>query len=321
MTTEPAGAGAVPSGRPRFLLSSHDGFGLGHTRRNSRIARALLRAHPRAEVVLVTALSTLPPWLAHPGLRVVDVPSLVKGPDGRYAHPTLPVREVLARRARTFADLVRDWRPDAVLVDRHPFGTYRLPVAPHCCGWVCEPVPSGEPDSHHLVVAAGGGADGRLVLGLGRTLLEHRPEWHATVLAGPLGEASDDAGGGRIRHVRNASDTPAHLVRAGGVIQMAGYNSTVEALAAGLRPILVPRRTPRREQAIRALRLASLGLADVVDDDSAPSEVAWLLDRPRRLEAGRLEAAGIRLDGAERAAERIGVLLGDRLPRGRVVTS
>ena len=71
---------------------------------------------------------------------------------------------------------------------------------------------------------------------------------------------------------------------------MAGYNTTVEALAAGVRPLLVPRRSPRREQAIRATRLASLGLADIVDEDATVDEVSWLLRRPRRLDphvAGR----------------------------------
>jgi predicted glycosyltransferase len=83
---------------------------------------------------------------------------------------------------------------------------------------------------------------------------------------------------------------------------MAGYNSTFEALAAGIRPILVPRRHPRREQLIRASRLAALGLADVLDEDIGPADVSWLLDHARRLDPERLETAGISLDGAQRAA-------------------
>lgn len=34
----------------RFLFASHDGFGLGHVRRNTLIARALLAAEPRARL-------------------------------------------------------------------------------------------------------------------------------------------------------------------------------------------------------------------------------------------------------------------------------
>ena len=69
-----------------------------------------------------------------------------------------------------------------------------------------------------------------------------------------------------------------------------------------MRPILVPRRHPRREQLIRANRLAALGLADVLDEGIAPADVSWLLDQPRHFHPERLEAVGISLDGAHRAA-------------------
>lgn len=360
---------------PRYLLSSHDGFGLGHTRRNSLIAAAILEADPAARVTLVTGLDRSPAWLAHPRLGSVRVPAIVKDGSGRYAGARMPLREALARRAAAFAEVVADWRPDVVVVDRHPFGTfgelrrgllrarlsgaaivlglrdvldepdsvgdelgggswegvreiytdvlvygdpvvcdhqaeYGLPVAPAYCGWVTPPVPAPVPDPAHLVVAAGGGADGRAVYALGAALLAERADWRATILSGPF--AGDGAPAGvaadRVERVRSAPDPLRYLARAGAVVQMAGYNSTVEALALGLRPILVPRRSPRREQAIRALRLASLGLADVVDADSRASEVVWLLDRPRRLMPGAVERAGIRLDGAQRAARRLAAL-------------
>jgi predicted glycosyltransferase len=89
------------------------------------------------------------------------------------------------------------------------------------------------------------------------------------------------------------------------VVQMAGYNSTFESLAAGLRPVLVPRRSPRREQAIRAARLAAMGVADIVDEGAPADEVAWLVRRPRQLSASQLSDAGVRLDGAGRVAERL----------------
>jgi len=93
-------------------------------------------------------------------------------------------------------------------------------------------------------------------------------------------------------------------------VQMAGYNSTFEALAAGIRPVLVPRRTQRKEQVIRAERLAFLGLADVVDEDVPAAEVAALLTRPRLLPAGALDQAGIRMDGDRRAAKAVTALVG-----------
>ncbi len=358
---------------PRYLFSSHDGFGLGHTRRNSLIAHALLDADETAEVVLVTGLETGRSWLRHPRMRTVSVPALVKDATGNYRHHSLSVREAVARRASVFAELVNTVRPDVVVVDRHPYGTfgelrhgllrarlrgaalvlglrdvldeptrvsgelgggswegvreiytdvlvygaaeicdhqaeYGLPVEPTYCGWVApRPPPGVDVDPRLLVVAAGGGADGRAVYRLGAALTIERPDWHATILSGPFADRHEVAGS-RVRHVVDAPDPLSHLARAGAVIEMAGYNSTVEALVAGVRPILVPRRAPRREQAIRAQRFMSLGLADMVDAEAGAAEVAWLLDKPRRLEPGALARAGVHLDGAVRAAEHIASL-------------
>jgi predicted glycosyltransferase len=121
--------------------------------------------------------------------------------------------------------------------------------------------------------------------------------------------AEDTEPGDRLRVLRNMSDCAGLMAQAGAVLQMAGYNSTLEALAAGVRPILVPRRAPRREQAIRAVRLAAMDVADVVDPEVSPGELTWLLGRPRVLPPGALDAAGIRLDGAERAAAAISELV------------
>lgn len=362
---------------PRYLFSSHDGFGLGHTRRNSLIAHALLDADPGATVTLVTGLDVSHPWLVHPRLRAIGVPSLVKDETGAYANSHMSMRDALARRASIFNELVTDWRPDVVVVDRHPYGTrgelrqgllrarlrgaalvlglrdvldeaasvgrelgggswvgvreiytdvlvygssalcdheaeYGLPVEPIYCGWVTPAAPRATIDPDLLVVAAGGGGDGRAVYDLGESLLRERPEWRATILSGPFAGTSATVDG-RVEYVHDAPDTLPFLARAGAALQMAGYNSTVEALACGLRPILVPRRKPRREQAIRALRLASLGLADVIDSAAHAPEVAWLLDQPRRLAPGAVERAGIALDGADRAARHISALCRERV--------
>ncbi len=361
----------------RYLFSSHDGFGLGHTRRNTLIAQGLLRREPTAEITVVTGVAGDPGWLEDPRIRVVRVPSMVKDETGAYRNPGMSVEAALAARAEVFADLVRDWAPDVVVVDRHPYGVggelrrgllaariqgaalvlglrdvldepsrvipevrgrgwagvaeiytdvlvyghpavcdhrreYTLPVWPTYCGWVTDVVPPEPGEDDLLVVAAGGGGDGEMVYRLGLEVLRRRPQWRGVVIAGPHasgGEVPLEAQlADRVRVVHNPPDAAAIVARAGAVIQMAGYNSSVEALAAGLRPILVPRRTPRREQAIRAARLASLGLADMVDVGAAPEEVTWLLDRPRRLAAGAAAAAGIRFDGADEAARHIAAL-------------
>lgn len=363
----------------RYLFSSHDGFGLGHTRRNSVIAAALARVDPQAEVTLVTGVPSRPRWLRRSGVRVVPVPSMVKDDDGAYRNPGMSFGEALAERAAVFHREVVTWRPDVVVVDRHPYGVggelrrgllaariqgaalvlglrdvldepgrvvpevhgrgwtgvpevytdvlvygerilcdhaaeYDLPVEPRYCGWVTTPAPDVPVDPDLLVVAAGGGGDGADVYRLGLEVLRRRPRWRGVILAGPqAGDLTAPADlRGRVRVMRDAADAVSLTAAAGAVIQMAGYNSTVEALAAGHRPILVPRRSPRREQAVRAARLAALGLADTVDHGAAADEVAWMLDRPRRLPPGAPARAGVRLDGAETAARAVARLAGVR---------
>lgn len=358
----------------RYLFSSHDGFGLGHVRRNTLVATALLARDPAAEVAIVTGLGVRPAWLADPRLRVTTVPPLLKDADGAYRNDELSFEEAIARRAAGFEAAVAGFAPDVVVVDRHPYGLagelspgldraarsgaalvlglrdvldepskvaeelagdgwagvadrfdevlvygervlcdheaeYGLPVAPRYCGWVVERAPARRRDPHLLVVTAGGSGDGDAVFRLGIELAVRRPRQRVLLVAGPYATPTSATGmvlhpslGGRVELVRDTPGCGRLFAGAGSVVQMAGYNSTFEALAAGIRPILVPRRTPRREQAIRASRLAALGVADVVDEPAPADEVAWLLERPRVLPAGALEAAGIALDGAERAA-------------------
>ncbi len=354
---------------PRYLFSSHDGFGLGHVKRNATIARALLAAEAEAEVTLVTGAARKPSWLGDdPRLGLVAVPPLIKDSSGAYRNGELSFEEALHQRAVIFERTVTEVRPDVIVVDRHPYGTagelrpgleaavangarlvlglrdildepvrvrqelagdgwagvadlfdtvlvygeealcdheaeYGLSVTPTYCGWVVEAVSPAPRDPAVVAVAAGGGGDGDAVYTLAGELADLLPDRRVVVAAGPYASRSlPMAGGGRVTVARDVPGCAGLFARAGAVVQMAGYNSTVESLAAGVRPILVPRRSPRREQAIRATRLAAMGLADVVDEGAPADEVAWLLGRPRLLAAGQVEAHGLRLDGAATAA-------------------
>jgi predicted glycosyltransferase len=352
----------------RFVLCSHDGFGLGHVRRNGLIARQLL-ADPDTEVVMVTGSSVGVPWLQHSRLTVVTVPSMTKDTAGTYRHSSMSFDEALIERARLLTDVVRNFRPTALVIDRHPYGIggewrpgielarslgarvvvglrdilddpavvrsemegdgwsqvadlfddafvygapsicdhhleYGLPIRPTYLGWVTDPAPVVRRDPNLVVVTAGGGADGERLLRLALATARMREDRRFIIVAGPyadhLPRSADRSG--RISVVRSVPGCAEVFATAGFVVQMAGYNSTFESLSAGVRPILLPRRAPRREQAIRASRLASLGLADVLDDASTPSELAWLLDRPRGLASSVLQKAGIHMDGASHSA-------------------
>jgi predicted glycosyltransferase len=367
----------------RYLFSSHDGFGLGHTRRNVLVARAVLTLDPDAAVTIVTGLPLRPTWLGDHRLRVVPVPALVKDSAGGYRNGGLTFEQALERRAEIVRTEVDTGTPDVVVVDRHPYGLagelrdgldraaargaalvlglrdildepaavraelagrgwdgvagrfdevlvygervlcdhvaeYGLPVAPRYCGWVTDRSPVRRRDPGLVVITAGGGGDGDGVFRLGAGALAQLPGHRGILVAGPYatrsGPAPDPAVAGRLRVLRDAPGCAAILARAGAAVQMAGYNATAEALAAGLRPVLIPRRSPRREQAVRAARLAALGLADIVDEHAAVEEVVWLLRRSRLLPAGSLAEAGITLDGARRAAAAVTALAGVPVP-------
>ena len=361
----------------RYLFSSHDGYGLGHVRRNSLIARAVLERSPDAEVTVVTGLTARPKWLdGSDRMRVHRVPPLLKAADGSYRHETMSFEDAVRERERIFHALVDEERPDVVVVDRHPYGTagelragldlarrrgaavvlglrdvldepsvvrreleglgwagvgqvyddilvygarhfldheaeYGLTLPLHYCGWVVERPGPADVDPDLMVVAAGGGGDGAGVFELGAELLAHDPELVGLFAPGPYAgsEAVRRLGelvAGRARIVSPSDACSRWFPRAAVIVCMAGYNSTLEALAAGHRPILVPRRHPRSEQAIRAERLQALGLADVVPAGADPGDIApWLTQRPRHLDDGALEAAALDLGGAEAAAARL----------------
>jgi len=370
----------------RFLFASHDGFGLGHVRRNTLVAHAILNRHPDAEIVLVTGLPMRPAWLGDPRISVVPVPPLIKDSAGTYRNRTLDFADAIAGREYVFAQAVRRLQPAVVVVDRHPYGVagellpglddaasngaalvlglrdvldepsvvarelagpgwtdvaerfdsvlvygdtvlcdhqveYGLPVTPTYCGWVVEHPDRRPREPDRVVVSAGGGGDGGAVFRLGAQLAARRNRGSVVLVAGPYathevidGLVGDRGGRGRVEVIADAAGCVDLFSGASAVVQMAGYNSTFEALAAGIRPVLVPRRTPRREQAIRAARLAGLGLADIVDEDAGVEEVLWLLQRDRLLAPGAVAEAGITLDGADRAAESILALVGVGVP-------
>jgi predicted glycosyltransferase len=363
----------------RYLFYSHDGYGLGHVRRNSLIARAVLDLDPDATVSLVTGLEVRPRWLRQAArVRVHRVPPMLKTGDGTYRHENLAFADALRERERVFELLVADEQPDVVLVDRHPYGTagelrsglslarrrgaalvlglrdvldepsvvreelrglgwagvedvfddilvygrphfvdheaaYGLRLPLHYCGWVVERPGPSRPHPNLLVVAAGGGGDGAAVFEMGERLLHEHPDLIGIFAPGPYAGPQAMRRLGRIGSGRALVVSPLDACGrwfswAEAILCMAGYNSTLEALAAGRRPILIPRRTPRHEQAIRADWLAALGLADVVAPDADPVEVAHLFRQPRAIGDGALEDAGIDLDGARNAALRLQAL-------------
>ena len=108
----------------KVMLYSHDTYGLGHLRRNLRIANHLLSQGDWLRIVLVSGSSVAGAFPIPPGLTVVKLPSVRKVGAELY-QPVNPALSIgLIRRTRTaiMADVVRRFRPDLLLVDHSPAG-------------------------------------------------------------------------------------------------------------------------------------------------------------------------------------------------------
>lgn len=144
-----------------------------------------------------------------------------------------------------------------------------------------------------VLVTGGGGGDGHFLM---RAYLEglctgRTNEFHTVIVTGPLmppeqraalkavAAARDD-----VQIVAYTTDLLPSILGAELVVSMAGYNTSVELLAARKKAILVPRHAPREEQKLRAEILERLGLFTAVSagDNLAP---ALALEVPRALGA------------------------------------
>jgi predicted glycosyltransferase len=108
----------------------------------------------------------------------------------------------------------------------------------------------------------------------------HLPE---DVIDRLLTKAAAREGGASPLHVCRFVARPDELIAgAERVVAMGGYNTVWEVLSYGKPCLLAPRVAPRREQWIRARRLADLGLVDVIapDDLSAAAVSKWLARAP-----------------------------------------
>ncbi|HUY84579.1 MAG TPA: glycosyltransferase [Steroidobacteraceae bacterium] len=125
-----------------------------------------------------------------------------------------------------------------------------------------------------VLVTAGGGGDGHFLM---RAYLEALREnrsnaFHSVIVTGPLmpheqSAELQEASVGRddIEIVAYTTDLMPSIRAADLIVSMAGYNTSVELLAARKKAILVPRSAPREEQRLRASLLAGLGLCTCAD--------------------------------------------------------
>ena len=109
-----------------LLTYSHDGYGLGHLRRNSVIAARFVREMPQATALMLTGCPAGNLFRLPKGVDFIKVPSLIKVDTGVYNPQGLRIgrQKAKAIRASTIQSAATQFQPDVVLVDHVPAGIY-----------------------------------------------------------------------------------------------------------------------------------------------------------------------------------------------------
>lgn len=174
-----------------------------------------------------------------------------------------------------------------------------------------KPTDEPAPPRPFALCMAGGGQDGAdLALAFAQA---RSPTLSRVIIGGPfLPEATQRslreiaAGQPDLHFVDFSPDTASVIEQASRLVTMGGYNTVCESLAYGKPMLIVPRESPRREQAIRAERLQAFGLCQVLPPSrlSADALREWLV-KP----APAPSIAGIRFTALQRVPELVERLL------------
>src|SRR5687768_3000902 len=99
-------------------------MGLGHTRRNLVLAAAVESLAPHASVLTVTGVREANDLGRSSRTEILSLPGLRKVANGHYVPRRLavPMPDLIALRSGIIESAVREFRPDVMLVDRHPLG-------------------------------------------------------------------------------------------------------------------------------------------------------------------------------------------------------
>ena len=188
------------------------------------------------------------------------------------------------------------------------------------CGYLKRPRRPTQPHDGppQVLVTTGGGEDGTDLIETyldGLSALPRGVALRSTVVFGPQ---MPDVSRTRLRARFGAmadvtlldfeADLGARYAAADVVVSMAGYNTVCELLSCAMRAVLVPRSRPVAEQLLRARRLASLGLFEVIEPDELGPD--HLIATVRAALARPPSPVPIALDGLPRIQDRVRNLLG-----------
>lgn len=200
----------------------------------------------------------------------------------------------------------------------------RFPGKVKLVGYLARPIAPATKSQNGVptvLVTAGGGGDGHRLLSGYLSFLERLPangRFRSVLVTGPFLSRSRQrevrrrgrALGSSVEVVCFTDRFEELLASAAGVVSMAGYNTVIEILSAGVPALLVPRRTPRMEQSLRAERLAALdgdfiSLADTPD----PAVIGRFVDRVTNGSASNGHPPAVRMDGLASAVGELQGLL------------
>ena len=107
-----------------LLLYSHDTFGLGHLRRNRKIARALVDRFPGLSSTIMTGSGLSSQYTPHPRIKFVELPQVEKQPDGTYrsADPSMTYDDVIKARSTAIRECVQNKPANIFIADKEPLG-------------------------------------------------------------------------------------------------------------------------------------------------------------------------------------------------------
>ena len=110
----------------RLLLYSHDGFGLGHLRRNTTIASRVVKDMPGSSVLLLVGCPLGAFFKLPPGVDFVKLPSIIKVNTGEWEPRSLPIGQEDTRAIRMcmIRAVAEHFRPHLFLVDHVPTGVW-----------------------------------------------------------------------------------------------------------------------------------------------------------------------------------------------------
>lgn len=108
----------------RFVLYSHDTYGLGHFRRSALLASGLVAVDPENEALILTGSPRAQLFSLPDRIDTVKIPSATKDFDGSYKARKLggDLEALVALRSGLIAAAVTAYDPDVVLVDHAPTG-------------------------------------------------------------------------------------------------------------------------------------------------------------------------------------------------------